>query len=297
MSVRSMTGYAQVKGQAGESAAFTLALKAVNHRYLDLHFRMPAETGELEIKLRQMLKEKLARGHVDVTLSLQPGSGVGLALNRELVAGYLEAFRSAAKEFGVGGEPDLNAVLRMQGALNYSGSLDALNGDMEAAVLASAQQAIVKLGQMRSQEGAGLEWELRERMQHLLAAVGEIETLRPVIARAQLEKMHSRMKELLGSAADGDRVLQEAALLAERSDVQEEIVRMKSHVQHFLETLQGGGEAGKKLDFLLQEMSREANTMLSKTAGVAGEGLRLTELGLAMKAEIEKAREQAQNIE
>jgi uncharacterized protein (TIGR00255 family) len=105
------------------------------------------------------------------------------------------------------------------------------------------------------------------------------------------------MQELTGTQADPDRILQEAAMLAERSDVQEEIVRMKTHIKHFLGHLEGGGEVGKKLDFLLQEMSREANTLLSKTNGVAGEALRITEIGLAMKSDIEKSREQVQNIE
>ena len=110
-------------------------------------------------------------------------------------------------------------------------------------------------------------------------------------------KLHGRMQELLGSHVDHDRILQEAAMLAERSDIQEEIVRMKNHIQHFLSLLDAGGEVGKKLDFLLQEMNREANTLMSKTTGVAGEALRITELGLAMKSEIEKAREQIQNLE
>jgi uncharacterized protein (TIGR00255 family) len=105
------------------------------------------------------------------------------------------------------------------------------------------------------------------------------------------------MQELIGAHADADRILQEAAMLAERSDIQEELVRMKNHIQHLLSHLDTGGEVGKKLDFLLQEMNREANTLLSKTTGVAGEALRITELGLAMKSEIEKAREQVQNLE
>ncbi len=111
-----------------------------------------------------------------------------------------------------------------------------------------------------------------------------------------MEKVRSRLQELLGNV-DEDRVLQEAALLAERSDIQEELVRLDTHIQHFFSLLDQGGEVGKKLDFLLQELNREANTLLSKTSGVAGEGLRITELGLLMKSEIEKCREQVQNIE
>ena len=121
--------------------------------------------------------------------------------------------------------------------------------------------------------------------------------LREAVSRACREKLEARMRELIGAHVDPERILQEAAMVAERSDIREEIVRLETHIAHFLATLGEDGEAGKKLDFLLQEMNREANTMLSKTTGVAGEGLRITELGLAMKSEIEKLREQVQNVE
>lgn len=295
MPVRSMTGYAQVKAEAGEHHGFTLALKAVNHRYLDLHFRLPADTEGLELKLRQLLKEKLARGHVDVLLSLDDAAG-GIAINREVVGGYVRAFRVAAQEFGVTGEPDLNQALRLPGALAAGGGLG-INGSFESAVLNAVQEALSKLESMRAAEGASTARELCECMQRLGKAAAEVEKLRPVIVRTQLERMQAKLKELLGTLADQNRILQEAAMLAERSDVQEEVVRMKSHGEHFLALLEAGGEVGKKLDFLLQEMNREANTMLSKTAGIAGDGLRITELGLEMKSEIEKAREQVQNLE
>jgi uncharacterized protein (TIGR00255 family) len=150
---------------------------------------------------------------------------------------------------------------------------------------------------MRTHEGAGIERELRERMAQLKSATSEIEKLRGAVSKAYHEKVDARMRELIGTHADQDRILQEAALLAERSDIQEEIVRMHNHIAHFLGLLDEGKEIGKKLDFLLQEMNREANTLLSKTAGVSGEGLHITELGLKMKSEIEKAREQVQNVE
>jgi len=295
-----MTGYAQVKGQAGQESApvsFSLSLKAVNHRFLDLNMRLPAESDALEMKLRRLLKEKMARGHLDVTLTLERTGSDLFSLNRELVGGYLRVYRAAAQEFGITAEPDLNAVFKLPGALMASAA--ALNGDggYETAVLGAAEQAIASLDRMRTEEGASIERELRERMAHLAAAADEVEKLRAVISRAHLEKITSKLQELIGSIADPARILQEAAILAERSDVQEEIVRMKAHVSHFLGLMKAEGEIGKKLDFLLQEMNREANTLLSKTAGLAGEGLRITELGLAMKSEIEKAREQVQNVE
>jgi len=294
MSLRSMTGFAQVKGQAGEQTSFTLSLKSVNHRFLDLHLRLPADSDALEMKIRRLLKERLARGHVELTLSLERAGAPGLAFNRELVGGYVSAFRAAAQEFGVAGEPDLNAILRLPGAL-AGPALE--NGSLDAAVLAQLELAIRRLDEMRAEEGGAIGRELRQRMQRLRAATAEVSKLRAAVLRAHLEKVQSRMQELLGGHADPERILQEAALLAERSDVQEELVRLEAHVTQFLELLEAGGETGKKLDFLLQEMNREANTMLSKTAGLAGEGLRITEHGLAMKSEIEKSREQVLNLE
>jgi uncharacterized protein (TIGR00255 family) len=149
---------------------------------------------------------------------------------------------------------------------------------------------------MREEEGRGMEAELRRRLQSLSTVTQEVSKLRAAVTRAYMEKVKTRMQELVGNVEE-DRILQEAALLAERSDVQEELVRLQTHIQHFTGLLDQGGEVGKKLDFLLQELNREANTLLSKTSGVAGEGLRITELGLLMKSEIEKCREQVQNIE
>jgi uncharacterized protein (TIGR00255 family) len=294
MALRSMTGYAQLRGQSGEQS-FVLSLKSVNHRYLDLQFRMPSDCDALEMKLRRLLKEKLVRGHVDVTLTLERAAASGLPWDRELVRAYVAAFRSAASEFGVSAEPDLNAAFKLPGVWN--GGAGALDETLEAAILARAEECIRCLDEMRVEEGRGIEHELRRSMARLAASTDEIEQMRVAISRACLDKVQARMQELIGSKADQDRILQEAAMLAERSDIEEEIVRLKTHIKHFLGLLSTGGEIGKKLDFLLQELNREANTMLSKSGGIAGGGLRLTELGLAMKAEIEKAREQVQNIE
>ncbi len=295
MKVRSMTGFAQVKGQVRDDLSFTLSLKSVNHRFLDTHLRMPADSDALEMKLRRALKEKLARGHVDVTLSMAQATSAGIGINSEIVGGYVHAFRAAAKQFGVAGEPDLNAIFRLPGALQEADSLSQ-DDALDALVLSKLEEAIEHLNQMRADEGRSIEQELRERMHRLEKATNEVGDHRSAVQRAYTEKITARMQELVGHA-DPDRILQEAALLAERSDIQEEIVRLNAHVRHFLGLLDKGGEIGKKLDFLLQEMNREANTLLSKTGGVAGEALRITELGLLMKSEIEKAREQVQNIE
>jgi uncharacterized protein (TIGR00255 family) len=210
-----------------------------------------------------------------------------------MVGGYVSAFRKAASEFGTGGEPDLNAVFRMPGALGETASLD---GNFQSAVLAAAEQAIARLNSMREHEGEGMEAEMRRRLKALEESTDEIARFRQAVSAALMEKVRARLQELLGTA-DPDRVMQEAAILAERSDVEEELVRVHTHIEHFRKLLDQGGELGKKLDFLLQELNREANTLLSKTSGVTGEALRITELGLQMKSEIEKCREQVQNLE
>jgi uncharacterized protein (TIGR00255 family) len=305
-----MTGFAQVKGEVQQNSplasaperpqsngrvGFTLSLKSVNHRFLDLHFRLPSGTDSLEMQLRRLLKENVARGHLEVSLSLEGSSSETFSLNRELVSGYIAAFRAAAAEFSLATEPDLNAVLRIPGALDSAS--EAADGEIEAAVMAKVGDAIDRLNQMREEEGRGIVRELRQRMAHLQKAAGSVQQHRRAVLHNYTERLQSRLQELLGSTLDRDRMLQEAALLVDRSDIQEEIVRLENHVQHFLGLMDEGGEIGKKLDFLLQEMNREANTLLSKTSGLAGEALNITEAGLAMKAEIEKSREQVQNLE
>src|SRR5208283_2344655 len=250
MPLHSMTGFAQVKGQVAAQLAFALSLKSVNHRFLDLHFRLPSDTDSLEMKLRRILKEKLARGHVEVILNLDRSGPNGVALNRQLIAGYVEAFRAAAAEFGVVGEPDLNVVLRMPGALD-SGA-EKSGDELEIAVMARVEEALSRLNEMREQEGRSISTELRARMANLEKAAAGVEAHRSTILRSYSERLQSRMLEVLG------------------------------------------GEVGKKMDFLLQEMNREANTLLSKTSGLAGEALKITEMGLLMKSEIEKSREQVQ---
>jgi uncharacterized protein (TIGR00255 family) len=295
MPIRSMTGFAQVKGQVTADLAFSLSLKAVNHRFLDLHFRLPANSDIVEVALRRVLKEKLARGHVDVNLSFEQAGAAPLTLNRQLVAAYVKAFRAAAAENNIAAEPDLNAVLRLPGALDSTSAPP--DDALLPAVLPKLEEALSQLNQMRAEEGRGMDRELRERMAHILVACNEVRKYRELVLKTYSDRLKTRMQEWLGASVDQDRILQEAALLADRSDIQEELVRLENHVQHFLGLLDENGEIGKKLDFLLQEMNREANTLLSKTSGLAGDAVRISEAGLAMKSDIEKAREQVQNIE
>jgi uncharacterized protein (TIGR00255 family) len=301
MTIASMTGFAQAQvrvpvGDEGQ-LGYTLTVKTVNHRFLDLQFRLPPGLDALEMELRRVLKENLIRGHVDLTLSVDRATQTRPGYNRELIAGYLAAFDAARREHGVGGEPDLNAALRLPGALQGE---DRGNGDMgalAASVLEQIRPLLDQLKAMRAREGESLEAILRGTLDRLAEATAGVAELCPEIEQRCQERLSQRLAAAAGPEFNQQRVLEEVAVLVERSDVSEELARMATHIEHFRELLNAGAEAGKKLDFLLQEMNREANTLLSKTAGVSGKGTRITELGLAMKAEIEKAREQVQNVE
>jgi uncharacterized protein (TIGR00255 family) len=297
--VYSMTGYASLRGSVRDSVAFTLAMKSVNHRFLDLNLRLPSYCDSLEVQMRRMLKERLRRGHVEVTLQLERRSSAGIQLNAGLLNAYMQAYREASESNGLAYEPDLNAMLRIPGMMTAESSgADDLAG-LDVAVLSQIAPLVEKLNEVRSQEGEALVAELRASMLRLRAFAEEMVGLRNGVREAQFERLRSRLVELTeGVPVSEERLLTEAAVLAEKSDIEEEIVRLRTHVDRFVAMLAEGGELGKRLDFLLQELNREANTMLSKTSGAAGENsLRITELGLEMKAEIEKCREQVQNLE
>ena len=300
--IYSMTGFARISGRVSESLGFTLSLKSVNHRYLDLHMRMPGGTESLELQLRRELKQKLIRGHIEVTLNLDRGQSSEASYDAGLIESYLSAFQAASARHGLSGAPDLNSILRLPGIFNgdYRSSERGSEEEaraLEAAVLKELPSLVGALNLMRAQEGSALAAELFACLDRLQQFVDEAATLRADVRQAYFERISQRISEMLNGSFDRDRVLQEAALLAERSDVDEEITRLRTHIDHFRSLIEAGGEIGKKLDFLLQEMNREANTLLSKTGGIAGNGPRITELGLGMKSEIEKAREQVQNLE
>ncbi len=301
MPIYSMTGFARVQvrvqNRDQDQLSYTLTLKSVNHRFLDLQLRMPNGLDALEVELRKALKDALVRGHVDLTLAVDRTAQQRAGFNRELVAGYVAAFTAARDEFGLTGEPDLNAVLRLPGALQTDN-----RGDDDLAILADSvreqiQQLLEELKTMRAREGEALAQILSATLDRLSEATGGVVELRPEIEQRFQERLTQRLLAATGPEFNRQRLLEEVAVIVERSDVSEELARMHTHIGHFRELLEAGGEVGKKLDFLLQEMNRKANTMLSKTGGVGGKGTRMTELGLAMKAEIEKAREQIQNVE
>jgi uncharacterized protein (TIGR00255 family) len=299
MPIYSMTGFARVQVRVNDQLGYTLSLKSVNHRFLDVQLRLPNGLDALEMELRRALKEHLVRGHVELTLSVDRSTQQTAGYNRDLVAGYLAAFNAAREEHALSGQPDLNVILRLPGVLQND---NRGNGEDDSAALAeSVQQQIGPLlGQlkiMRAREGESLAAILRASLDRLTEAVEGVALLRPEIEQRYQERLTQRLTAATGPEFNRQRLLEEVAVLVDRSDISEELARMTTHIGHFRELLSASGEVGKKLDFLLQEMNREANTLLSKTGGVGGKGTHITELGLAMKAEIEKAREQIQNVE
>jgi uncharacterized protein (TIGR00255 family) len=306
-----MTGFATVQSAVEDDLAFTLTLKSVNHRFLDLSLRLPGDCDALEAALRRLIKECVKRGHVDVTLHLDRRAREQtqtIQLNRELLAAHVQVFHEAAKLHHFNVEPNLNEILKMPGVLSPEAATAAPDATrsaaLEAAVMALVPTLLEQLNHVRAVEGATLASELRAEMMRLRALAEEAAELRTGAREAHYERLRTRIGELLkadeaaAAQATESRLLAEAALLVERSDIEEELVRLRTHIESFVEMLDAGGELGKRLDFLLQELNREANTMLSKTTGGdPGIGLRLTTLGLEMKSEIERAREQVQNLE
>jgi uncharacterized protein (TIGR00255 family) len=301
--IRSMTGFARLTGVAPVNTAFVLTLKSVNHRYLDLQFYLPNGMDALEMLWRKTIKDHVVRGHVEVRLSVQrENAAPAPQYNPAMIQAYIDAFHAASSQHKLRGvQPDLNAALRLPGVWSMESPRpeEEVQTGIEQAAAVALLPALESLNAMRAQEGHALAEELKRILSRLQKHVDELSALRAGMQQAQTERLDQKMREMLGDTfnLDRDRILQEAALLAERSDIEEELARLRAHIDQFLRLLQQGGELGKKLDFMLQEMTREANTTLSKTGSIATRSLRITELGLAMKSEIEKAREQVQNLE
>jgi len=293
-----MTGYAQAR--ASENGwSLRVAIRSVNHRFLDLHLRVPDGFEPLEPRIRQIVRERVRRGHLDVTLHYELEGPSAVGVNHDVAAAYLKAASSLRKEFSIQSEPDVESIMRLPGVIGAAAtSLESELERLESVVGRCLIESLDKLDRMRAEEANHLRQEMSARLGNITSLASKVSVLaeraRPTFAK----RLESRLRELLGEAQiDPARLAQEAALAAERSDVSEELVRLRSHVQQFQGLLASASEAGKKLDFLLQEMQREANTLLSKTPGQEAEGLEITRLALEIKSEIEKLREQVQNIE
>jgi uncharacterized protein (TIGR00255 family) len=300
--IHSMTGFAQARIER-DGWSLRINLRSVNHRFLDLHLRMPDGFEVFESRIRQAVRNRIRRGHVDVNVYYEPAGPASVAVNREVAEAYMKAVEELRKQFGVKTEPDLIALFRLPGVVAAPGATSELQNEevqerLGAQLEACLEQALGRLETMRRSEGQALAGEMQGLLARIAERAAEIAVLAERVRPAFARRLETKLSELLnGAQVDPARLAQEAALLAERSDVTEELARLRSHVEQFQKLLAGAGEAGKKLDFLLQEMQREANTLLSKTPGVESEGLTITSSALEVKSDIEKLREQAQNVE
>jgi uncharacterized protein (TIGR00255 family) len=292
--MKSMTGFGR-GSRSGENFTVSVDLKTVNNRFLDVHLRAGSEMSVLEVPIKRRISNRLSRGRVDITVSLERSGEVAYELNRPLIAGFVNAMQSMQQEFNLSGDPDINVIARLPGALQPV--RDSLDDRMISAVESVVDDALDELEEMREREGAALKSELAARLDVIERQVPLIEQSAGTLVEQYRQRLNKRINELVARdgqsiEVDPGRLAQEVAYLADRSDISEEIGRLKSHLEQFRETIESEGEVGKRLDFLLQELNREANTVLSKSTDMA-----IKEAALSIKGEVEKLREQVQNVE
>jgi uncharacterized protein (TIGR00255 family) len=290
--IRSMTGFGEAERET-EAGTLRVEIRTVNHRHLSVNFRTPASLAKWEPQMREWLRTQLSRGHVNCAVRLEPSgpagaAAIGLALDEERVRAYLSLFGELRTRFGVGGEPDLASLLRFNDVIVR----DDVPADDLRAVVEDAARATTS---MREDEGRRLAADLDGRISAIETALDAIADLAPSRLAAERDRLREAVRELAGGVAvSEDRLAQEIAYLAERWDINEELVRFRSHNELFRELMAANPEepVGKRLSFLVQEMHREANTIGSK-ANHAGIAHRV----VAIKEEVERLREQVENVE
>ncbi|MDO4291764.1 MAG: YicC/YloC family endoribonuclease [Eubacteriales bacterium] len=291
--IKSMTGFGRCE-VCRDSRKFTVELKSVNHRYLDVNIKMPKKLNLFEAQIRSLLKEYISRGKVDVYITCEDmGTGrVGLRYNRELAVRYVEYLRQISEEFGLEEELRPSVIARFPEVF----SMDEEQTDEEDTwrmleeALRGAAEGFVE---MRTREGSALQEDLLAKLEEMQGHVAFIRERSPKIVAEYRQRIFERVQELLGDVkADEARLLTEVTVFADKVCVDEEIVRLQSHISAVKKELRKGSGVGRKLDFLAQEMNREANTILSKTTDLA-----ISDRGIELKTLIEKVREQIQNIE
>ena len=287
-----MTAYGRGES-SGETFSVTAEVRSINNRNLDVHWRGPVELSGSEIALKKYVQSRLSRGRVDVSISMQQSQAVRYELNRPLIQGYVDALRAIREEFSLSGEPDLATISRLPNVIQTSSDGSSTSDELSRGVEAALKQAIDALIQMRTVEGNELENEIVGRINRIESQLDIVESNAPAIVEQYRDRLRSRVGELLdGIVIDEGRLAQEVAYLAERSDITEEITRLRSHIVQLKDLVLGGGEIGKKLEFLLQETNREANTILSKSSELS-----ICDAAIEIKTDVEKLREQAQNVE
>ena len=291
--IKSMTGY----GRAVETVngrEFTVEIRSVNNRYLDCSVRLPRILSFGEDAVKQAVKTSVSRGKVDVfiTVRSEAGDEVQVSINKSVLEGYLTAMRQMVTEFGVNDDISVSTVSRLPDVF----VLEKPQVDEEqllADLLGVVDKALESYDAMRCTEGQALDRDLRSRGETILALVAKVEAGNGQTVIDYRARLEAKLREVLeNTAIDESRILTEAAIFADKVAVDEETVRLRSHLKQMNSMLSGGGAVGRKLDFLLQEMNREANTIGSKCTDV-----NLARIVVDIKAELEKIREQTQNIE
>ena len=291
--IHSMTGFAVVSQEIGPRTV-TIQMKSVNNRTLDVYVKFQGVAVDFEQSLRDAVKARIQRGRVDVWIEVRsPKSDVSV-LNLEAARQYLAQLGELQREVGTGEPVAVRDIVGLPGLFATAEDNYLADPEFQGAVRALLGKGLDHFIRMRRQEGENLERGVRERLDAMAAAVDQIGLRQEDIRRDIFDKWKKRLAELLpeGLPVDEGRLLQEAAYMAEKADIAEEIDRFRSHVQQFREVLAADAPAGKKLDFILQEMNREVNTILSKT-----ERLEISRVGIELKADVEKIREQVQNFE
>ncbi len=281
--------------QSGDVSA-SVEIRTVNHRFLDVHIRLNREYSFLEPEIQQQIRNLLSRGRVDVSVTVQTSVAPELLIDTELAKGYARAALKLGEELRMAGSIDIATLLALPGVVQNRDAVslsEDSRGPLRQAVLESLRVALESTCEMRRREGGALRRDMLHYLTRITESAAQARALVPSAVEAIQSKLQERLAQLLPqNVLDPQRVAQEAAILADRADISEEFARLESHIRQFSDLLGDGTDVGKKLDFLLQEMQREVNTMLSKSAN-----LEITRLGIALKADIEKLREQVQNVE
>jgi uncharacterized protein (TIGR00255 family) len=286
-----MTGFGR-GASSKDGLSVTVEIKTVNNRFLDINLRLPGEFQALESQIKRQITNRLSRGRVDAFLSVEMESDATLEINKELIGAYLSAFKTIKAEFGLGGDPDINMIARLPNV--FSTKRAEIDDQLTAAVEEAVSKALDDLEKMRSTEGGHLKSDIEIRLEKIETALGSIESGASKVAEEHRERLTKKIADAIGSvgALDPGRLAQEVAYLADRSDISEETSRLRAHVIQYRKIMAEDVELGKRLDFLTQELNREANTITSKTGNLFVKGL-----ALEVKSEIEKIREQIQNVE
>lgn len=291
--IKSMTGYGRGQ-QIVDGREITVEIKSVNHRYFEFSARVPRAYGYLEEKLKSFVQGKVARGKVEVGVTIFniEGKDAQIEVNQSIAIGYIEALRKANETIGLNDDLSLSQLIRLPDIFNVVKTTE----DEEIIwnlVKSVAEEALDNFVSMRETEGQKMKDDIKSRLGYISELVAKVEERSPMVAEAYRERLYNKISEILNDKKiDEQRILTEAAIFSEKTAVDEETVRLKSHIQQFTSLLDSSEAVGRKLDFLIQEFNRESNTIGSKAQDVE-----ITRIVVELKSEIEKIREQIQNIE